>query len=47
VRQRTGSSGLGLAIARSITEAHKGRIAAESEEGFGTTFFIRLPIRAA
>lgn len=44
VRQRTGSSGLGLAIARSIVEAHEGTITAESAEGQGTTFAINIPI---
>lgn len=44
-RMRTsGSTGLGLAIARHVVEAHHGRIWAESEEGHGATFFIALPI---
>jgi signal transduction histidine kinase len=44
VRERTGSSGLGLAIARSIVEAHGGSITAESAEGQGTRFLITLPV---
>jgi signal transduction histidine kinase len=37
------SLGLGLFIAREITEAHQGTIAAESDESSGTVFTIRLP----
>lgn len=35
--------GLGLSIARSLVEAHGGRIAATSEPGRGTTFRVHLP----
>jgi two-component system sensor histidine kinase BaeS len=38
-----GSSGLGLAIARSIVEAHGGRISASSELGQGVRVVVELP----
>ena len=42
---KRGGTGLGLAMARRVIEAHDGRIGVESEEGKGSRFWIRLPVR--
>ena len=36
--------GMGLAIARTIVEAHNGQIRAENNAGSGAAFYIRLPL---
>lgn len=45
VKSATGekSSGLGLAIAHKIVEAHQGRLWVETEVGQGSTFYVLLP----
>lgn len=40
----TGESGLGLPIAKSLVEMHKGVITVVSQAGLGTTFAIFLPV---
>ncbi len=43
--QRYGSTGLGLAITRQLTQMMGGSIAVESEPGKGSTFIVDLPLQ--
>ena len=45
-RRAIPGSGLGLAVAKSIVEAHGGTIAVASSEGAGATFRVELPVGA-
>jgi signal transduction histidine kinase len=40
----SGGAGLGLALARSLVEAHRGHLSLRSQVGVGTTVTIRLPL---
>jgi two-component system sensor histidine kinase ResE len=42
--QGVGDTGVGLSIAKTLTEAQKGRIWVDSEPGSGATFSVLLPI---
>ena len=40
-----GGQGIGLAIVKSVIEAHKGSITVKSILGLGTKFVIKLPFQ--
>ena len=41
---KTSGTGLGLAMSKSIAEQARGDIWFETNEGTGTTFYVRLPL---
>ena len=41
--RESGGSGLGLAIVKEIVEVHNGSVDVKSEEGKGTSFYIKIP----
>jgi two-component system, OmpR family, sensor histidine kinase KdpD len=44
-RYRVQGTGMGLAIARAIVEAHGGKISVTSQLGCGSVFYFLLPVR--
>lgn len=44
-RKKTKGTGLGLAITKTIAEAHNGSVTFTTEEGCGSTFYLRIPLR--
>ena len=45
ISRKPGGTGLGTKIIKDVVNAHGGQISVDSEEGVGTTFSIRLPVR--
>ena len=45
VSTKPGGTGLGTRIVKNVVDAHEGQIWVESEEGKGSQFFVKVPIR--
>jgi signal transduction histidine kinase len=45
ISRKTGGTGLGTKIVKDVVDAHGGHITVESEEGVGTIFHLRFPVR--
>ncbi|QPK64432.1 response regulator [Methylomonas sp. LL1] len=45
-KRNTGGTGLGLSIAKAIVEKHQGKIGVETQEHFGSTFHVDLPMQS-
>ena len=45
ISRKPGGTGLGTKIIKDVVNAHGGQISVDSEEGVGTTFHMRLPLR--
>jgi signal transduction histidine kinase len=44
---KTGGTGIGLYVARSVVESHGGNIEVDTQPGMGTCFTVSLPLSAA
>ena len=46
-KKSVSGSGIGLALTKSLVDAHHGKISVESPVGVGTTFFVTIPLSAS
>lgn len=44
VGEETPGSGIGLSIVKTVVEQYEGEVSVESTVGFGSTFYVRLPV---